>query len=358
MSYSNLEVRDQYFSRLKALIEFNLRTHRQLHFLLRSIVADNVLAERKTALVAHSMGATVTLYFFHWIQDDSWIERHISNFVNIGGTLLGVPKAMTALLSGEMRDTVDMPAALSGLVEKLFSRRERASLFRNWGGASSMYLKGGSAVWGDSDSAPDDRPDATESYGQLVRFKNSTRNNLTLPDFLPFLLDRTPPAFQNMLASNWSTGIERDAQQIERNQLPENQRTWGNPLEARLPKAPSMKIYCLYGHGKETERAYYYDGTGEFIDGTVASGPNIPTVRNGVLMGDGDGTVSLLSLGSMCVDGWKRPRYNPSRIPIVTHEIKVRSVHSISPLILTCYSTTQLRLILAEETAAEITSTF
>lgn len=25
----------------------------------------------------------------------------------------------------------------------------------------------------------------------------------------------------------------------------------------RLPNAPSMKIYCVYGHGKETERSYW-----------------------------------------------------------------------------------------------------
>jgi hypothetical protein len=31
-----------------------------------------------------------------------------------------------------------------------------------------------------------------------------------------------------------------------------------NRAEARLPNAPSMKIYCLYGYGKETERSYWY----------------------------------------------------------------------------------------------------
>lgn len=277
------------------------------------------------------MGTTVALYFMHWVQDDAWIEKHISNFVNIGGTLLGVPKTMSALLSGEMRDTVDMPVALSALVERLFSRKERAKLFRNWGGASSMYLKGGNAVWGDSDSAPDDKPDAIESYGQLFRFKNSTRANLTLDESRKLITDHTPLAFQNMLASNWSTGMERDYRQIERNQLQKFESRWSNPLESRLPKAPSLKVYCIYGQGKETERAYYYDteNAEAFIDGQVSASSN-PTIRNGVLMGEGDGTVSLLSLGAMCVDGWKRSRYNPSRIPVVTYEIKV--YHLLRPL--------------------------
>ena len=32
-----------------------------------------------------------------------WVERHLESFVSIAGTFLGVPKAMAALLSGEMR---------------------------------------------------------------------------------------------------------------------------------------------------------------------------------------------------------------------------------------------------------------
>lgn len=35
-----------------------------------------------------------------------------------------------------------------------------------------------------------------------------------------------------------------------------------------------------------------------------------------------DGTVSLLSLGAMCAEGWKRDLYNPANIPVITHEIK------------------------------------
>ena len=45
-------------------------------------------------------------------------------------------------------------------------------------------------------------------------------------------------------------------------------------------------------------------------------------VRNGVRIGEGDGTVSLLSLGAMCVEGWKRPRWNPSGIEITTVEVR------------------------------------
>ena len=31
-----------------------------------------------------------------------------------------------------------------------------------------------------------------------------------------------------------------------------------DPLTTPLPRAPRMRIYCAYGHGKDTERAYHY----------------------------------------------------------------------------------------------------
>lgn len=48
-----------------------------------------------------------------------------------------------------------------------------------------------------------------------------------------------------------------------------------------------------------------------------------PRILNGVKMGEGDGTVSLLSLGAMCVEGWKRERWNPAGIKVVTVEVRV-----------------------------------
>ena len=47
-------------------------------------------------------------------------------------------------------------------------------------------------------------------------------------------------------------------------------------------------------------------------------------IRNGVKMGEGDGTVSLLSLGAMCVEGWKRKRWNPAGIKVTTVEVLLR----------------------------------
>lgn len=82
------------------------------------------------------------------------------------------------------------------------------------------------------------------------------------------MLTHTPPSFQRMMESNYSQGFETDVKKLKENgkdhrkvssiysvhmEKMSNGRKWSNPLEVQLPDAPSMKIYCLYGHGKETE---------------------------------------------------------------------------------------------------------
>ncbi|GAA5898770.1 hypothetical protein JCM5296_006713 [Sporobolomyces johnsonii] len=361
LAYYNLEVRDRYFSRLKAAIEFNLAVN-----------------EKKTVLVSHSMGSSVMLWFFKWVESpdygkggSDWVDRHISDWINIAGTLLGVPKAMSALLSGEMRDTVEVNVAGAYLLERFFSRTERAKLFRSWAGAASMMLKGGNAVWGDENGAPDDLPNAKLTGGRLYYFRPEEKSNtsevsastvypnLTLDDANSFILEKVPPSYQQMLASNFSFGLERDEEQLIKNN--DDHRKWSNPLEVQLPKAPNMTIFCLYGYGKETERAYFYQQGGYehdetptystdpdqptcldpdctdstprapldlplsrkvWIDGSVTMPEDYePKTRSGVVFGQGDGTVSLLSLGSMCVEGWQKPLYNPGGVKVVTHEI-------------------------------------
>ena len=98
----------------------------------------------------------------------------------------------------------------------------------------------------------------------------------------------------------------------------------------------------VYGWGKPTERAYFYvkpepndnNATEEafeagtpaehvsWIDSQINLENSIPTVRSGVVNGEGDGTVPLISSGAMCVDGWKRKLYNPAGIEVITQEIK------------------------------------
>ena len=56
---------------------------------------------------------------------------------------------------------------------------------------------------------------------------------------------------QKMLATNFSYGIEKDEKKLRANDRDHTK--WSNPLESMLPNAPSMKFFCVYGHGKDTE---------------------------------------------------------------------------------------------------------
>jgi phospholipid:diacylglycerol acyltransferase len=317
LSYLNLEVRDQYFSRLKSYIE----------------TAVQVKGEKVT-LASHSMGSQVVLYFFKWVENANhgkggkdWVNRHVANWVNISGCMLGAVKGLTAVLSGEMRDTAQLNAfAVYGL-EKFLSKEERAEIFRAMPGISSMLPKGGEAVWGNSTWAPDDRPGQSFTFGNLLHFHESnsslTPKNLTTPESLDYLFNQSESWYRDQVLGSYSHGVAHTTRQVEANE--NDPRTWLNPLEARLPLAPDMKIYCFYGVDKPTERSYFYQEERDplvnmnvSIDTTIT---NNDGVDHGVVMGEGDGTVNLLSTGYMCAKGWRMKRYNPAGVKVKVYEM-------------------------------------
>lgn len=317
MSYMNYEVRDQYFTRLKSHIEVAVR-----------------VSNKKAVLLSHSMGSQVLYYFLHWVEAEGygnggkeWVEAYIDSWINISGCMLGAMKGMPAVLSGEMKDTAQLNAfAVYGL-EKFLSRHERAELFRAMPGISSMLPMGGSAVWGDMDWAPDDLPGQNVSFGNFLRFRDSnsslTKRNLTVEQSMPYLFQNSEDWYKDMVLSSYSHGVAHTSKEVEDNQrIPAK---WVNPLESRLPLAPHLKIYCFYGIGKETERAYYYKEDNDPLSKTnvtIDTGYSINgKIDHGVVMGEGDGTVNLLSSGYMCAKGWKLKRYNPAGVQVKIYEM-------------------------------------
>ncbi|KAL2423258.1 Phospholipid:diacylglycerol acyltransferase [Exophiala dermatitidis] len=330
LSYANLEYRDQYFTRLKNYIEVAHQT-----------------SGRKAVLVSHSMGSQVLFYFMKWVEHKNhgnggprWVNDHIDSWINISGCMLGTAKDIPAVLSGEMKDTAQLNAfAVYGL-EKFLSKEDRAELFRAMPGISSMLPKGGEAVWGNSTWAPDDLPSSQQnsSFGVFISFRpenNSTktpRKNLTMTESFEYLMNTTEPWYHRQIEGSYSHAVAHTKAEVEKNE--DRPQTWLNPLEARLPIAPDMKIFCFYGIGKPTERAYFYKDNENPLQGNVnitidtsINSPNkqlqdVGAVDHGVIMGEGDGTVNLLSTGYMCAKGWKKiKRYNPANIKITTYEM-------------------------------------
>ena len=284
------------------------------------------------------MGSQVLFWFFHWAASpiggkggDDWVDKYVDSWINISGSLLGALKGLPAVLSGEMKDTAQLNAfAVYGL-EKFLAREERCEIFRTMPGASSMLPKGGNAVWGNSLSAPDDITGQNFSYGNFVNFResNSTRSpaNLTVEESIDYLLKNSDPWYQKMIQENYSHGLARTSAEVEANE--HDIRKWINPLETRLPLAPNLKIYCFYGIGKPTERSYFYredqDPTNK-VNVTIDTGFTTPPGRDtmvdhGVIMGEGDGTVPLLSNGYMCAKGWKLKRFNPAGVKVTVYEM-------------------------------------
>ena len=202
------------------------------------------------------MGGQVLFYFFHWVAaaeggggGNDWVEKFIDSWINISGCMLGALKGLPAVLSGEMKDTAQLNAfAVYGL-EKFLSREERAEIFRAMPGISSMLPIGGDAVWGNESWAPDDLPGQKISFGNFLNFKNqngsSGYRNLTVDQSLEYLFNTTEDWYINQVKGSYSQGVAHTTAEVNANEA--DPKKWINPLETRLPLAPSLKIYCFYG---------------------------------------------------------------------------------------------------------------
>ncbi|KAG8745177.1 hypothetical protein FRC10_008630 [Ceratobasidium sp. 414] len=205
------------------------------------------------------------------------MQDHIEAFVNIAGTLL--PKAMAAFISGEMRDTVEInPAGAyviprQSVLEKVnLLNRQTSILLRSWVGSASMWIKGGDAVWGtpmpsplDSDpsnhtpphfvGAPDDPPDVEpeHSHARFFNFRSAPPaphaqsgpgipGNLSAAQAGDWVLTNVEDRWQRMMAQNYSYGIERDEEQLKKNN--DDHTKFSNPLEVQLPNAPRSYWYA------------------------------------------------------------------------------------------------------------------
>uniref|UniRef100_K3W971 Phospholipid:diacylglycerol acyltransferase n=1 Tax=Globisporangium ultimum (strain ATCC 200006 / CBS 805.95 / DAOM BR144) TaxID=431595 RepID=K3W971_GLOUD len=349
MAPSLLEVRDQYFTKLKFMIE----------------MAKASSGGRKVVLVTHSYATQVIYYFMKWVESENggkqgpnWVDNNVEAFINIAGPTLGTIKSISALLSGEMKDTAEL-GGLSKFLGFFFGPPARARLARSWPSVATMLPFGGDAIWGTRESAPDDFAsrfaippsdasnvtfDATMipkhvqkhgSNGGLLTFTNNTHENVTASTIHAFLgsIDKNLEGFNDW----FSTGIAQDPSAAEYD-APKH---WINPLESTLPRAPNMKLFCFYGVGKPVERGYVYGANDPEDDEISGDGTrtvpyildteysDLPWIKTGIRYVDGDGTVPLISLGFMCARGWREDKYNPGGVNVRIREYKHNPVSII-----------------------------
>ena len=319
--------------------------------------------------------------------------------------MLGIPKTIPSLLSGEMRDT-----AILGQLESVLGLTSQnplggivsntlgtvASTFRTWGSLWAMLPRGGTDIWGADDAlgAPDDvtrapdeasiERDANETgdadeaearargvppasrqprtrasplrhflsvreqtdsedsedrdgddAGQREEGREGREENLSVTASARLLFDRVGadhPAnlreYRDVIlgssAGGPASGLasrRRDRKGFfSKKNVSAGNGTFretgagrfGDPLASPLPRAPGLQIFCMYGVGKPTERAYHY------VRRAGPAGADRPyaldarvTKRSddlygGVALTDGDGSIPLVSLGLVCADAWRR----------------------------------------------------
>ncbi|KAI3520575.1 hypothetical protein L1887_10025 [Cichorium endivia] len=385
LSFQNTEVRDQALSRLKINIELMYITN----------------GNKKVVVVPHSMGVIYFLHFLKWVEapppmggggGPGWCDKHIQAIMNIGPAFLGVPKAVSGMLSAEGKDIASIRAVAPGLLDSEFlglqTLEHMMRVGRTWDSVVSLLPKGGDTIWGDLDSSPEDglcdfesksyfptnskenntRNDDTKpqiemkqetKYGRIVSFgktaltsydllqelmdvkrvsnsgancgevwteygKISRENIMKLADNKAYtagtlidLLRFVAPKTMKRAEAHFSHGIATDLDDPKYNHY----KYWSNPLETKLPDAPNMEIFCLYGVGLPTERSYVYklstsdkcDTIPFRIDSSAGGNGGRGCLRGGVYFVDGDESVPVMSAGFMCAKGWRgKTRFNPS----------------------------------------------
>jgi phospholipid:diacylglycerol acyltransferase len=299
LSVSKAEERDGFLSEMKQTIETRL-----------------LIDKQKVVILSHSMGSSHVLYFLKWVEqiEPNWVDKHVHAFTNIAGPLLGLPKAMSSLLSGESKDTAFLGTTEASLFEKVLSRTTRISLFRSWDSLANMLPKGGEFIWTEMSHKLEGNYQPMINVGDLA---------LSVSRSFDYL---------NSKFSNITGDIRIDKGVHEMNRPQEDPKYWINPLATTLPKASNMKIFCLYGVGKPTERAYYYDHFDSNDKLDIEHNNFLKNIKNGVQSADGDGSVPLLSLGYMCVRGWKDKRVNPGEIEVVAREYAHKPASLLSSL--------------------------
>ncbi|KAL0415059.1 UNVERIFIED_CONTAM: Phospholipid:diacylglycerol acyltransferase 1 [Sesamum latifolium] len=385
LSFQNTEVRDQTLSRIKSNIEL--------------MVATN--GGNKAVIIPHSMGVLYFLHFMKWVEapapmggggGPNWCAKHIKAVMNIGGPLLGVPKAVSGLFSAEAKDiavasclsdflSIVLQAIAPGVLDKDLFRIQTLQhimkMTRTWDSTMSMIPKGGETIWGGLDWSPEEgyvpskrkqsindteNPINTESqskhvhYGRIISFgkdvaeadsseiqridfrdaiKGNNVANSTCHDVWTEYHDMGISGIKAVAEYKaYTAGDVLDLlhyvapKMMERGSAHFSYGIADNLDDPKLPNAPDMEVYSMYGIGIPTERAYVYkqipaaDCYIPFqIDTSAHEEDEDGCLKDGVFTVDGDETVPVLSAGFMSAKGWRgKTRFNPSGLKTYVRE--------------------------------------
>uniref|UniRef100_A0A0A9YPD2 Phospholipid:diacylglycerol acyltransferase n=1 Tax=Lygus hesperus TaxID=30085 RepID=A0A0A9YPD2_LYGHE len=106
--------------------------------------------KQRVVLISHSYGTNVALAFLAWAEahEPLFMSKYIAYYVNVGGTTLGLPKAVSALLLGDAKDTISIPKPARRVLDTFISQAARYEFARTWGSLVTMLPRGCSGVHG------------------------------------------------------------------------------------------------------------------------------------------------------------------------------------------------------------------
>mmetsp|Transcript_107350 Transcript_107350/g.308999 ORF Transcript_107350/g.308999 Transcript_107350/m.308999 type:complete len:659 (+) Transcript_107350:120-2096(+) len=243
LAFPVLEKRDRYFTGLRLDIE-------------RLVFRTG----QRALVVAHSMGSNVWYFFMSWVEREvpGWCDKHVDSFVNIAGALLGAMGPLSAFISGEMDATAGLGPFNSYLEALALTFDEMRDIYWSIGGLGALMPMGGSEVWGSSKTGWTDTPadvmhldpevgNRGESLEEIYARVGRKGSALQVQDFPYWSAYERRVLRPDGKAATGGDGVD-----------PDDARRFANPLASSLPNAPNMKIYCMYGVGQPTERAYRY----------------------------------------------------------------------------------------------------
>jgi hypothetical protein len=143
LSLEALESRDGYFTNLMHVIESAYHQNNK----------------QKVVLVCHSLGGVLFTWFsqFTTARDATWMDKYVHANVLLGAPLLGAPKAINGLLSGDLPDFhvnfagFDVQSSIfkSGISKDVvkFTIHDVVKFARNFESVLYMLPKGGDDFW-------------------------------------------------------------------------------------------------------------------------------------------------------------------------------------------------------------------
>lgn len=314
LGMEEIEKRDGYFTKLKLAIEI-----------------QKSMKKEKSVIIAHSLGSIVFHYFLQWVnyKDETWADEYIHSAIYIGPPLLGAPKTLGFLLSGDVKYTSDMGMIQYTLVELLFGREQRLQLVKTWGSPLYLLPKGGDRFWKRKQmdsldlvavrehkgNEKESRKDIKDNRKDRKNNGKNTKDTKDINDTYRFL---TYLEIMDQIKSILPSHNRKIHEKLVHPKGPED--TWSNPLLSPLPNAPNMSIYTLYGVNKPTENGYYFVVNQETYQIDKNRTSEKDSVYKGVVLSDGDGTVPLVSMGYMGAGGWKSKKLNPHSVKTVVRE--------------------------------------